>query len=55
MNYSTLTPDLSALVRPALSDEPFEMQEVPHFDTAFEEEHVLADEEYQKWVYQHLF
>ena len=55
MNYSTLTPDLSSLVRAALSDEPFDMQEVPHFNTSFEEEHALADEEYSKWTYDNLY
>ena len=55
MNYGTLTPDLSALARAALSDEPFETQEVPHFETTFETERILADEEYALWLAENLY
>jgi hypothetical protein len=55
MNYGTLTPDLSALARAALSDEPFDTQEVPNFETTFETEHKAADEEYALWITQHLY
>jgi hypothetical protein len=55
MNYGTLTPDLSALARAALSDEPFDTQEVPNFETTFETEHKAADEEYALWIAQHLY
>lgn len=56
MNYSTLTPELSALCRSAMiEEEPFELQEQPTFGTTFEEEKILAEEEYALMLAQYVF
>ena len=56
MNYETLTSDISALCRDALlSDEPLSLQEIPHFETAYETEHVHTDEEYALWLAKYLY
>jgi len=56
MNYNTLTPELSALCRQAMLDEePHNLQEVPHFDTTFEEEKQKAEEQYALWLADNLY
>lgn len=55
MNYSTLTEDISALARSALADEPLYTQEVPNFETTFEQERVLADEAYALWMAENIY
>jgi hypothetical protein len=56
MNYETLTGDLSAMCRDALlSDEPLSLQEIPHFETIYETEHVHSDEEYALWLAKYLY
>lgn len=56
MNYNTLTPELSALCRQAMLDEePCDLQEVPHFDTTFEQEKYEAEEQYAIWLADNLY
>ena len=57
MNYSTLTPELSALARAAMQEEdPFyTFQEKDHFGTLHETLKLEAEEEYQLMLAETVF
>jgi len=57
MNYSTLTPELSAMCRAAMQEEDptYTFQDKDHFGTLHETLKFEAEEEYALWIAQHLY